>query len=73
MYGDVSEKVIKWDAEAYAQSNPLFTDADGMYQWDVPQGEWQVRFEKEGYAKSYLKINGVWRDHILTALVNTDN
>lgn len=49
MYGDVSEKVIKWDAEAYAQSNPLFTDADGMYQWDVPQGEWQVRFEKEGY------------------------
>ena len=49
MYGDVSEKVVKWDAEAYAQQNPLFTDADGMYQWDVPQGEWQVRFEKEGY------------------------
>lgn len=49
MYGEVSEKVVKWDAEAYAQENPLFTDADGMYQWDVPQGEWQVRFEKEGY------------------------
>lgn len=49
MYGEVSEKVVKWDAEAYAQSNPLFTDADGMYQWDVPQGEWQVRFEKDGY------------------------
>lgn len=49
MYGDVSENVVKWDAEAYAQKNPLFTDADGMYQWDVPQGEWQVRFEKEGY------------------------
>lgn len=49
MYGEVSEKVMKWDAEAYAQANPLFTDADGMYQWDVPQGEWQVRFEKEGY------------------------
>lgn len=49
MYGEVSEKVVKWDAEAYAQENPLFTDADGMYQWDVPQGEWQVRFEKDGY------------------------
>lgn len=49
MYGDVYEKVIRWDAEAYAQQNPLFTDADGMYQWDVPSGEWQVRFEKSGY------------------------
>lgn len=27
-------------------------------------------FEKEGYAKSYLKINGQWRDHILTAKIN---
>lgn len=33
----------------------------------------RLGFEKEGYAKSYLKINGVWRDHILTALVNQDN
>ena len=49
MYGDVYEKVIRWDAEAYAQQNPLFTDSNGMYQWDVPSGEWQVRFEKEGY------------------------
>lgn len=49
MYGEVSEKTVKWDAEAYAQENPLFTDAEGMYQWDVPQGEWQVRFEKDGY------------------------
>lgn len=49
MYGEVYEEVVKWDAEAYAQSNPLFTDAQGMYQWDVPQGEWQVKFEKEGY------------------------
>ena len=49
MYGDVHEKMTKWDAEAYAQENPLFTDAEGMYQWDVPQGEWMVRFEKAGY------------------------
>ena len=48
-YGNVVEKAVKWDAEAYAQENPLFTDEDGMYQWDVPSGDWQVRFEKEGY------------------------
>ncbi|MCX4027233.1 ribosomal protein S5-alanine N-acetyltransferase [Endozoicomonas sp. SM1973] len=30
----------------------------------------KLGFQKEGYAKSYLKINGQWQDHILTALVN---
>jgi ribosomal-protein-alanine N-acetyltransferase len=29
----------------------------------------RLNFEKEGYAKSYLKINGVWQDHVLNALV----
>ncbi|WP_394247139.1 ribosomal protein S5-alanine N-acetyltransferase [Vibrio profundi] len=29
-----------------------------------------VGFEKEGYAKDYLQINGKWEDHILTSLVN---
>jgi ribosomal-protein-alanine N-acetyltransferase len=27
-------------------------------------------FEKEGYAKSYLQINGRWQDHVLTSLLN---
>ena len=27
-------------------------------------------FEREGYAKSYLKISGAWRDHVLTAKIN---
>ncbi|MEH4661122.1 GNAT family N-acetyltransferase [Phytobacter diazotrophicus] len=26
-------------------------------------------FVKEGYAQSYLKINGVWQDHVLNSLV----
>ncbi len=26
-------------------------------------------FEREGFARSYLKINGEWRDHILFALI----
>lgn len=30
----------------------------------------RLGFEREGYAKSYLKINGVWRDHVLTSLIN---
>lgn len=40
---------VVWNAADYAQENPLFTDENGMYRWDVPQGLWQVRFEKEGY------------------------
>ena len=53
MYGDPYEEVILWDAEEYAQKNPLFTDENGMYRWDVPQGLWQVKFEKDGYATAY--------------------
>ncbi len=28
----------------------------------------RLGFEKEGYAKDYLLIDGEWRDHVLTAL-----
>ncbi|WDE05543.1 ribosomal protein S5-alanine N-acetyltransferase [Thalassomonas viridans] len=30
----------------------------------------RLGFEKEGLAKSYLKIAGKWRDHVLTAKIN---
>ncbi len=30
----------------------------------------KLGFEKEGYAKSYLKIAGQWQDHVLNSLVN---
>ena len=53
MYGDLHENIVKWDAEEYAQENPLFTDENGFYRWDVPQGLWQVKFEKEGYETTY--------------------
>lgn len=52
MYGDPYEEEILWDAEEYAQENPLFTDENGMYAWDVPQGLWQARFEKDGYVST---------------------
>ena len=38
-----------WDAAEYGQENPVVTDAAGLYMWNVPQGLWQVRFEKDGY------------------------
>lgn len=53
MYGDKHENIVKWDAAEYAQENPLFTDENGFYRWDVPQGLWQVKFEKEGYETTY--------------------
>ena len=53
MYGDKQENVVLWNAENYAQENPLFTDENGMYRWDVPQGLWQVKFEKDGYQTTY--------------------
>lgn len=53
MYGELHDKVVLWDASEYAQKNPLFTDKYGMYAWDVPQGLWQVKFEKEGYETAY--------------------
>lgn len=30
----------------------------------------RLGFNKEGYAKQFMKINGVWEDHIMTSLIN---
>jgi ribosomal-protein-alanine N-acetyltransferase len=32
----------------------------------------RVGFVREGFARRYLKINGVWQDHILFALLADD-
>lgn len=48
-WGDLYEDEVVWNAEPYRQQNPLITDAEGRYAWDVPQGLWQVRYEKDGY------------------------
>ena len=53
MYGDLHEEVVLWDAEQYGQENPLLTDENGFYRWDVPVGMWQVKYEKEGYETTY--------------------
>ena len=53
MYGDITEEAVVWNAEDYSQRNPLKTDETGFYRWDVPQGLWQVKYEKEGYETTY--------------------
>lgn len=53
IYGVLHDEPRVWDAEEYNQENPLFTDENGFYQWFVPQGMWQVKFEKEGYETTY--------------------
>ena len=53
MYGDLQEEVVLWDATQYGQENPLLTDENGYYRWDVPVGMWQVKYEKEGYETTY--------------------
>jgi len=30
----------------------------------------RLGFVPQGYARDYLRIDGEWRDHVLTALVN---
>ena len=47
------EKAILWDASEYDQVNPLITGYDGVYAWDVPEGYWQVKYEKTGYTTVY--------------------
>ncbi len=49
MYGDKHEVLTKWDAASFLQVNPQITDENGVYAWDVPDGLWQVKYEKAGY------------------------
>jgi len=52
-YGDWHNTVVLWDAEMYDQQNPMYSDKNGKYGWDVPEGWWQVKYEKEGYETTY--------------------
>ncbi|MBR5773597.1 MAG: leucine-rich repeat protein, partial [Clostridia bacterium] len=42
-----------WDASEWDQVNPLTTDANGRYAWDVPEGWWRVKVEKAGYETAW--------------------
>mgnify|MGYP003295909993 CR=1 FL=1 len=48
-----SGEAVLWNAEDYDQRSILYSDADGRYAWDVPEGMWQVKCEMEGYETMY--------------------
>lgn len=53
-YKDDNGNETLWtDAPLADQINPQLTDKDGSYMWDVPYGEWKVKFEKDGYETVY--------------------
>jgi hypothetical protein len=52
-----------WDAEWYLQENPQITDPEGRYGWDVPEGWWRVRFDKDGYETAYSEVLQVLPPH----------
>ncbi len=55
-YGDLYNGERLWDAAKYDQENPLVTDDQGKYAWDVPAGMYQVRINKD----KYLNTNSEW-------------
>lgn len=55
VYEQVNGAGVKWNAEDYSQQNPLVTDDNGFYRWDVPMGQWQVKYEKDGYETTYTE------------------
>ena len=44
---------VIWNASEYNQENPLLTNSDGKYAWDVPEGWWRVKYEKAGYETTW--------------------
>ena len=58
-YGEV------WDGLEYEQLNPIITEVEGKYAWDVPEGWWRVKCEKEGYET-------VWTDWMPVPPIQTD-
>ena len=54
-----------WDAGEYSQENPLITDDEGKYAWDVPQGWWRVKCEMDGYET-------LWSDWLPVPPVQTE-
>ncbi len=49
-YRDDDPLTVWDDSEYLSQQNPLITDENGFYRWDVPEGEWYVTAAKDGYA-----------------------
>ena len=49
-YHNAQDPLAVWDDSDYLkQANPLLTDENGCFRWDVPEGEWFVTATKSGY------------------------
>lgn len=66
---------------AIATIIPFVFDQLGIHRLEaacLPSNEASIRllrksgFSEEGYARRYLKINGLWQDHVLFALLSDD-
>ena len=51
-FKDANGKEKVWNADGYSQLNPVLTNVNGEYAWDVPEGLWKVKVSKEGYISS---------------------
>lgn len=52
------------DMEPFGQINPVLTDENGRYGWDVPEGCWKVQWQKDGYETKYSKALKVLPPHL---------
>lgn len=52
-----------FDIAPYGQVNPLVTNAEGRYAWDVPEGWWKVYFTKSGYEPAFSRTVQVLPPH----------
>ena len=50
---DADEYGVIWDSSEFSQINPMSTDQDGRYAWDVPEGWWRVEYVMEGYETTW--------------------
>ncbi|HEM4927393.1 TPA: leucine-rich repeat protein, partial [Streptococcus suis] len=48
-YKDKDGMEVLWNAGDYSQLNPVLTTIHGEYAWDVPEGLWKAKIEKDGY------------------------
>jgi len=51
-----------WDAEPSGQQNPMLTDENGHYGWDVPEGKYRIIVSKDGYETKTVETYDS-RDH----------
>ena len=61
-YMDEAGNAVKWNAEEFAQINPVVSDRDGNYGWFVPAGQWKVVAEKGGYTTADSTAEKGWLD-----------